>query len=120
MGEFMNDPGVSRQAGLDAWLRSMGLSYADLARQYGCHPTFPGKVLRAETDEMPRKFRGFMLGLGCPEELLPRAADKKREKTRNQKRYARAKESARQARIDKIRAERENRVRKDIPITAGV
>lgn len=112
---------VPRKERLDAWLKSNGITLKQIAEDYGCHPTYPGKMLRAESDEMPRKFRRFMLDtLGCPEDLLPPPGDKKEGTTRNQMRYRAQKEAQSDKRVQALLAERVNRPRRDIPLSVGV
>ncbi len=121
MDAALNSDKLDRAEKLNRWMQTKGLTFRSIAQQYGCHWTFPGKVLRAETDEMPRKFRTFMLHVvGCPEDLLPPPGDKKQGTTRNQKRYQEFLETRRTRAIDSIRAQREGRVKSDISITAGL
>lgn len=121
MDKVLQTDRISRVDRLDAWLRSQGVTFKDIAMQYGCHWTYPGKMLRAEVVEMPKKFRRFMLDvIGCPEELLPPPGDKKKGTTRNQQVYAAMKEAQKSKAISELMAERANRPRSDISLTVGV
>lgn len=112
---------LARVERLNNWLRSRGITFRNIAEQYGCHWTYPGKVLKAETVEMPKRFRVFMTRtLGCPEDLLPAPGDKKKGTTRNQERYQKMKENARSRSIQALLEERQSRTRKDISLTVGV
>ncbi len=119
---LMQDQNTDRKSRLLAWLKGQGVSFREIAERYGCHWTYPGKLLNSENSEMPKRFRNFMLDdLGCPEELLPPPGDKKQKTSRNQARYAQQKENQRNRAIESIRAEREGRKPQDVSIArAGI
>lgn len=66
-----DDSCLPRRARLKLWLHRAGYtSLADLARDMGVHPTYPGKLLLSCTEELTPERRAWLRTRGCPEELL--------------------------------------------------
>lgn len=94
---FEAEPSLPRVTRLRAWFQRKGLSYADLARRWGCHWTWPGKCLDAETEELPEARRRDLIdNLGCPPECLPPPWDPKVKLAKNQAHYQRRKARAKE------------------------
>ena len=68
-----DDSGLPMDARLTLWLKRCGYgSLSALSSDMGVHPSYPGKLLVARTEDITPEWRAWLLGRGCPEEVLGR------------------------------------------------
>lgn len=103
-------PGVTkdldRRTTLRLWMRSKGWTFVRLAELWGCHWTFPGKCLDAESEELPADRRQWLIDNGFPEELLPPYWSDKQKKLHNKIRVQRRREARTRKRAQEFRERR--------------